>query len=656
MPVFLENKGIKKVLTLFSLAAALLIIALAFYNWWLSIICLLAFAFITYLFIKQATEFQNEIEDYISLLSYRVKKVGEEALLEMPIGILLINDDLVIEWANPYISSIFNQPSIIGESLYDVADSLVPIIRKEAESEKVVLNGHSFRVVYKKEEKLLYFLDITEQEKIEKKLKEEKPVIGVVFLDNYDEVTQGMDDLARGNLNSRVTSLLNEWAAEYGIYLKRISSERFMAVLNEKILDQLEKDQFSILEDMKKAASRSNLPLTLSIGIGAGLPSLPELGSYAQSGLDLALGRGGDQVAIKRPNGKVKFYGGKTNPMEKRTRVRARVISHALGDLMQESSKVFIMGHKFPDMDAIGSSIGILKIAQINQKEAYVIIDEQEIDSGVSKLLEEVKKRTEIYKHFISPQEALEMNLSNSLLVIVDTHKPSLVIDERLVNKCDRIVVIDHHRRSEEFVQNPLLVYMEPYASSTSELVTELLQYQPHGKIDILEATALLAGIIVDTKSFTLRTGSRTFDAASFLRSKGADTVLVQEFLKEDIDTFIKRAKLIEHVEFYKNGIAITKGSPDAEYNHVLIAQTADQLLAMEDVEASFVISRRTDGYIGISARSLGNINVQVIMEKLEGGGHLTNAATQLENVTIDDAEAMLKSVIDEYLEGGTDK
>lgn len=253
----------------------------------------------------------------------------------------------------------------------------------------------------------------------------------------------------------------------------------------------------------------------------------------------------------------------------------------------------------------------------------------------------------------ISSDDALAFDYKNTLLVIVDTHKPSFCIEEKLVEQIDRIVVIDHHRRSEEFVQNPLLVYMEPYASSTSELVTELLEYQPIEKIDIIEATALLAGIIVDTKNFTLRTGSRTFDAAAYLRSKGADTVLVQNLLRGDLDTFIKKSRIIENVEFYYDGIAIAKGDPEEVESQVLLAQTADTLLSLEKVKASFVIGRKSDRSIGISARSLGQINVQLIMEKLQGGGHLTNAATELEDVTIDEAEWMLKEAIDEYLEGG---
>jgi c-di-AMP phosphodiesterase-like protein len=246
------------------------------------------------------------------------------------------------------------------------------------------------------------------------------------------------------------------------------------------------------------------------------------------------------------------------------------------------------------------------------------------------------------------------MATDDTLLVVVDTHKPSLLIEERLLNKTDKVVVIDHHRRGEDFIKNPLLVYMEPYASSTAELITELLEYQPkRGKIDILEATALLAGIIVDTKSFTLRTGSRTFDAASYLRAQGADTILVQKFLKENIETYVKRSKIIESVSFYKEGIAIAVGDENQTNDQVIIAQTADTLLTLDGVNASFVISKRTDGAIGISARSLGEVNVQVIMEALQGGGHLTNAATQLSGISIEEAENQLKAEIDEYFEGG---
>ena len=378
------------------------------------------------------------------------------------------------------------------------------------------------------------------------------------------------------------------------------------------------------------------------------------MGELAQSSLDLVLGRGGDQVAIKRTDGKLKFYGGKTNPVEKRTRVRARVISHALRDLIQGSDKVFIMGHKMPDMDAIGAAIGVRKMARMNNIEGYVVVNFNELDGSVTRLMDEIKRDTDLFNQFINPDEALSMITEKSLVIVVDTHKPSMVIDERILDKAEKVVVIDHHRRGEEFINNTMLVYMEPYASSTAELVTELIEYQPkHEKLTMLESTALLAGIIVDTKSFTLRTGARTFEAASYLRTNGADTILVQRLLKEDIDTYVERAKLIETVELSDDGIAIAKGQEQVVYGTVLIAQTADILLTMQGVAASFVIASRADGKIGISARSLGELNVQLVMEELGGGGHLTNAACQLDVESVEEAEEMLKSVLNTKMERG---
>ncbi|KFI02257.1 cyclic-di-AMP phosphodiesterase GdpP [Bacillus spizizenii] len=642
------------------IALSIITILISFYfNWILGTVEVLLLAVILF-FIKRADSLiRQEIDAYISTLSYRLKKVGEEALMEMPIGIMLFNDQYYIEWANPFLSSCFNESTLVGRSLYDTCESVVPLIKQEVESETVTLNDRKFKVVIKRDERLLYFFDVTEQIQIEKLYENERTVLAYIFLDNYDDVTQGLDDQTRSTMNSQVTSLLNAWAQEYGIFLKRTSSERFIAVLNEHILTELENSKFSILDEVREKTSFDGVALTLSVGVGASVSSLKELGDLAQSSLDLALGRGGDQVAIKLPNGKVKFYGGKTNPMEKRTRVRARVISHALKEIVSESSNVIIMGHKFPDMDSIGAAIGILKVAQANNKDGFIVIDPNQIGSSVQRLIEEIKKYEELWSRFITPEEAMEISNDDTLLVIVDTHKPSLVMEERLVNKIEHIVVIDHHRRGEEFIRDPLLVYMEPYASSTAELVTELLEYQPKRlKINMIEATALLAGIIVDTKSFSLRTGSRTFDAASYLRAKGADTVLVQKFLKETVDSYIKRAKLIQHTALYKENIAIASLPENEEeyFDQVLIAQAADSMLSMSEVEASFAVARRDEQTVCISARSLGEVNVQIIMEALEGGGHLTNAATQLSGISVSEALERLKHAIDEYFEGGVQR
>lgn len=653
MPAFIEKRSIRYPFYGLIVITVVLLIVLAYYNWFLSLAGLLFVIPPLYYMIVIESSQRKEMEEYISRLSYRVKRVGEEALMEMPIGIMLINDEYFIEWTNPFLSSYFDEETLIGKSLYEIADTLIPLIKQEVETEVITLHERKFKVILKSEERLLYFFDVTEQKEIEKMYHEEQTVIAIIFLDNYDDLTQGMDDQMRGSINNMVTSTLNKWAQDNGIFLKRVSSDRFIAVFSEGILHSLEKGKFTVLDEIREMTSKQNVSFTLSIGVGAGTTSLPELGLLAQSGLDLALGRGGDQVAIKQPNGKVKFFGGKTNPVEKRTRVRARVISHALKDLITASDKVIIMGHKNPDMDSIGASIGIYKVAQMNQKDAYIVLNNQEVDGAVKRLMEEIRHQEQLFSRFIGPEEALEISTDKTLLVVVDTHKPALVIEERLLSKIDHVVVIDHHRRGEEFIENPVLVYMEPYASSTAELVTEFLEYQPkRGKIEMIEATALLAGIIVDTKSFTLRTGARTFDAAAYLRGQGADTILVQKFLKESVDTYIRRAKLIESVSFFRDGIAIAKGN-EIEFNdQVIIAQAADTLLTMDGVAASFVISRRSEGVIGISARSLGAVNVQVIMESLRGGGHLTNAATQLTGISVLEAERQLKLAIEEYLEG----
>ncbi|AZV49415.1 cyclic-di-AMP phosphodiesterase GdpP [Bacillus halotolerans] len=659
MPSFYEKPLFRyPIYALITLSIITILISF-YFNWIIGTVEVLLLAVILF-FIKRADSLiRKEIDAYISTLSYRLKKVGEEALMEMPIGIMLFNDQYYIEWANPFLSSCFNESTLVGRSLYDTCESVVPLIKQEVESETVTLNDRKFKVVIKRDERLLYFFDVTEQIQIEKQYENERTVLAYIFLDNYDDVTQGLDDQTRSTMNSQVTSLLNAWAQEYGIFLKRTSSERFIAVLNEHILTELENSKFSILDEVREKTSFDGVALTLSVGVGASVSSLKELGDLAQSSLDLALGRGGDQVAIKLPNGKVKFYGGKTNPMEKRTRVRARVISHALKEIVSESSNVIIMGHKFPDMDSIGAAIGILKVSQANNKDGFIVIDPNQIGSSVQRLIEEIKKYEDLWSRFITPEEAMEIANDDTLLVIVDTHKPSLVMEERLVNKIEHIVVIDHHRRGEEFIRDPLLVYMEPYASSTAELVTELLEYQPKRlKINMIEATALLAGIIVDTKSFSLRTGSRTFDAASYLRAKGADTVLVQKFLKETVDSYIKRAKLIQHTALYKENIAIASlpENEDEYFDQVLIAQAADSLLSMSEVEASFAVARRDEQTVCISARSLGDVNVQIIMEALEGGGHLTNAATQLSGISVTEALERLKGAIDEYFEGGVQR
>ncbi|PTG21428.1 DHH family phosphoesterase [Staphylococcus chromogenes] len=592
----------------------------------------------------------KKLDTYLEDLSGKVTLASNHAVKNMPIGIIVLNQNDQIEWMNQFLSER-TERNVISDPINEVYPNILKQLDKAKEIE-LTQNGYTYRVKYSKNEGILYFLDITEEAEINKAYEDEQPIIATLFLDNYDEITQNMNDTQRSEINSMVTRVISRWAQEHNVYFKRYSSDQFVAYLNRRILREIEETNFDILSQLREKSVGYRAQLTLSIGVGEGSENLIDLGEMSQSGLDLALGRGGDQVAIKSANGNVRFYGGKTDPMEKRTRVRARVISHALKDILLEGDKVIVMGHTRPDLDAIGAAIGVTRFAMMNNLESYIVLNDSDIDPTLRRVMDEIDQKPELKERFVTSDEAWDMMTSKTTLVIVDTHKPEMVIDKDILNKANRKVVIDHHRRGEDFISNPLLIYMEPYASSTAELVTELLEYQTtEQRLTRLESTVMYAGIIVDTRNFTLRTGSRTFDAASYLRAHGADTILTQHFLKDDIDTYIKRSELIRTVNLQDNGIAIAHGDEDQIYHPVTVAQAADELLSLDGVEASYVVAKREDDVIGISARSLGEFNVQLTMEALGGGGHLTNAATQMKDVTVEQAIEQLQTAIQEQID-----
>ncbi|MBF7020776.1 DHH family phosphoesterase [Staphylococcus kloosii] len=598
------------------------------------------------LMVRQALQ---KMDNYVDNLSGHISAGSNRAIKNLPIGMVVIDENENIEWMNQFMSERLDR-NVISDPVNEVYPNILKQLEKTEEIDIEDRNYH-YRVRYSEKEHILYFFDITEEVRINELYNDSKPIIATLFLDNYDEITQNMNDTQRSEINSMVTRVISRWASEYDIYFKRYSTDQFVAYLNQHILDEIEDANFDILSQLREKSVGYRAQLTLSIGVGEGSDSLIDLGELSQSGLDLALGRGGDQVAIKNQNGNVRFYGGKTDPMEKRTRVRARVISHALKDILMEGDKVIIMGHKRPDLDAIGAAIGVSRFAMMNNLDAHIVLNDSDIDPTLRRVMDSIDEKPELKERFISSEEAWDIMTSRTTVVIVDTHKPEMVIDEDILNKANRKVVIDHHRRGESFISSPLLVYMEPYASSTAELVTELLEYQPtEQRLTRLESTVMFAGIIVDTRNFTLRTGSRTFDAASYLRAHGADTILTQHFLKDDIDTYINRTELIRTVELQDNGVAIAHGPDDKIYHPVTVAQAADELLSLDGVEASYVVARREDSLVGMSARSLGAVNVQLTMEALGGGGHLTNAATQLKDVTVEEAIEQLQQAITEQM------
>ncbi|WP_339221403.1 DHH family phosphoesterase [Paenibacillus sp. FSL H8-0332] len=658
MPKFLQRRWHGYHTVWAFLLLLVLIIVVSVYNWVLGVASLFLAGTLCFTMLQAELSFRRNLVDYINGLSFRIKRVEGEAVSMLPLGIILYSEDRAVEWHNRNAGQIFSRKSLVGEGMQElmpeVMASLQNLPSKREPVKEGVLKEHRheltvddryYEVVVIPSERLLYLFDITELVVLRERYEEEKLAIGIVMMDNLDEAAQGMDDQQRTSLIAKVASEITEWSKQFEVYLRRLSSERYLMLLNHRSLQALEESRFVVLDEVREMTADLKVPMTLSIGLAYGSESASELGALAQSSLDMALGRGGDQAAVKAGQ-RLSFYGGKSNAAEKRTRVRARVIAHALRDLMQESDRVLIMGHRIPDIDAVGAAIGLLKAAQMYNVEASIVMETP--NPSITRMMEEIRKDEPLYKTFITTEQALQVMTEHTLLIVVDTHKASMTMEPRLVQYASRIVVVDHHRRGEEFINDAVLVYLEPYASSTCELVTELLQYI-HDKIKLspLEATMLLAGITVDTKHFALHTGSRTFEAAGFLRRVGADTILIQRMLKEDLQEYISKAEIIKHARMVYDQIALVVTQSGMKIPQLLIAQTADTLLGMTNVVASFVISERPDGLIGISARSLGRMNVQVVMEKLGGGGHLSNAAVQLEGTT-KEAEARLLAVLAE--------
>lgn len=624
------------------------------YNWPIGLLSLCLVFVVIFVMLRAEMKFRRELAEYTTTLSYRVNSIEGEITSRLPFGLLLYDAERTIEWHNRQVAQLFKTDSVVGIPLVELLPGLPPLTRDKKDGSKeplslvraeIEVGTETYDVRVYPEERLIYLQKMTEMAELRERYEKESLALGILLLDNLDEAFQGMDDQQRTLTIARATSLINGWARQYDVYLRRLSSERYMMLLNQAALEKLENSRFVILDEVREATSDLKVPMTLSIGVACGNEKIGELGALAQSSLDMALGRGGDQAAVKVGQ-RLSFYGGRSNAVEKRTRVRARVIAHALRDLMKRSDRVLIMGHQNPDMDVIGAAIGMLKAADRLEVEASIVLNGD--NPSISKMMERIRADLTLADRFVGPEEALAQMTERTLLVVVDTHKQSLTIEPKLVQKAKQVVVIDHHRRSEEFINEAVIVYLEPYASSASELVTELLQYiHDNMTLTPLEATTLLAGITMDTKHFTLHTGSRTFEAAGFLRRSGADTILVQRMLKEDLSEYISKADIIKNARVVMGGVAIAVTDEGRQFPQLLIAQAADTLLNMTDVNASFVIGSRPDGLTAISARSFGKINVQVVMERLGGGGHLTNAAVQLD-ISPREAEKKLMAVLED--------
>ena len=584
----------------------------------------------------------------------RVLTGEEEAAFQafaLPVAVVAPAGDIV--WANEaFAASLCNGGSFLGDN---VLKYIYPKTFRQVMGEKgtaVTHNGREYTVygARAKEGYILYFVDDTYFKAINKEYREKRPVVCLAAFDNREELVRdsfGGDD---SRITAQVDEVMRRWVIQdMNGFVRRLDSSRYLFVVDDAHVEQAKQKRFHVLDEVRAIRSaRNNMSATISIGVGRGAKDIAESERWARQALDMALGRGGDQVAVKQEGDSYEFFGGLSKGVEKRDKVRTRVIAATLTDHVKASDQIFVMGHKNSDLDSVGSAVGIWAALHKGlEKPVHIVLNRNQTLAGP--LVEMTEKAYPGESLFISPLEALQSATERSLLIVVDTHSVNFVESGELLERIPRVVVIDHHRMMVTHIKNALIFYHEPYASSASEMVTELAQYIKSSAIDGADAQALLAGIMLDTKNFVLKTGVRTFEASAFLRRRGADTVAVKKLFSDSLDTYKQKAQLVSGAEIYK-GCAIATSSWEHGDYRVAAAQAADELLSIMGVHASFVLYK-VNGDVNISARSLGDVNVQVILEEFGGGGHFTMAGAQLKNITIGDARRALIRELDDKLE-----
>lgn len=546
----------------------------------------------------------------------------------------IINSIGKVTRANKKIADVFKYDGIIDGDIFALTGIKLPeivIAAKEGTALYLKRNDKAFRILCgfigegENASVMMSFIDITSFENLKDLYNEEKPCIALINVDNLEELTPSGKEENELEISTEIDKLIRNWSAGMGAAVSRYKDHMYEMLLTQKNYKQLVVKKFSILDDVRAVETNMDFPVTLSIGIGIGGKTIAESEDYAQDALNLALGRGGDQVVVRNVKN-FEYYGGKSQSVEKGYKGKSRIIAHALKLLMTQSNKIFIMGHSNPDMDSFGAALGIYRVAKSIGKEAYIILNSY--NNTLEDIVQDAKS-LEQYE-FLTSEKALALADGSSLGVVVDTHRPILVESLELLEKINRTVVIDHHRRTEGDLPNVLLSYMESYASSASELVSEIVQYACEKKaLTKLEADALLAGIMVDTNRFAVKAGVRTFEAASWLRRAGADLENVRRYFQADVESFRLRAMCIANAQFFDNGVAMAVcpgENPDAQ---IVNSQVADELLTIKGIKASFVAGRNMKGQTVVSARSLGDMNVQLIMEEFGGGGHFNTAGAQ---------------------------
>ena len=627
------------------LAAAELAAAIGLYAW----------------FVRSSRARQKKILQYIDSITGSVDTASKSTLINSPLPIMVFRPDTgEVIWSN----EDFLQLAGVREHLFEMkVEDAVPhfptswlLEGKSRCPERVEMNGRRFQVYGSLQRAkgrsaqglvaTTYWVDVTESDSLREKYSATRPVMALIQVDNYDDLMKACPDTQRSAILAQIDEKLGQWTEGVGVLVKT-QRDHYLFLFEEEHFEHFAAEKFAVLDSIRAVKVAEGLNPTLSIGVGKDADSMAELYKGANLSLEMALSRGGDQ-AVVRTKQDFSFYGGRTKTTEKRTKVKSRVMANALGELMEDAKQIYIMGHSYADMDALGAAAGLMCIARKRRRKAQIILDQD--NNAAQLLLAQLKKLPEYENAFVDPQEAFLRLQPGTLLIVVDTNRPDFVEAPQVLESCNRVAVIDHHRRAASYIENAALNFHEPYASSASELVTELLQYlcEP-SEVLREEAEALLAGIVLDTKHFTLRTGGRTFEAAAFLRRAGADTTDVQRYFQNDLSDVVKRYDVLRRAEILPSGIAVA-AIPEDGVDRVAAAQAADELLTLRGVKASFVLCRKGAGVI-LSGRSLGEVNVQVILEALGGGGNSTTAGGQIAEGDVAEVRAKLLDVIEAYFE-----
>ena len=636
-------------------------LALSYYNVLIGIGFIAISGLVFYLNLRNSESKKLEWLKYVEDLSLNMDKTAKKSIKYLPIPMCVIEFNGKIIMHNEKFSEVTGRERLLDENINDLVGDidLTKALNDENEMySEIEYKERRYKIVYRVIKNktssdvdymmVLYWLDITDYLMLKERYINEKTVIGLIEVDGYEEVLKSAEEENRPLITADIERILSTFETESKAAMKRVSKDKFFLVMNREELKKIEFDKFEILDKIRNIDHGNTFPVTISMGIGIDGETINDNFKMAIGALDLSLGRGGDQVVVKTKDN-FSFYGGKSKAVEKKTKVKSRLIGHALREIINQSEDILIMGHRYPDMDAMGAAVGIYDLCKACGKESNIVLEN--VNDSIEIFAQKIK-RDKYYKGiFINHETAIERCKEDTLVIVLDTHRPNFTECPQLLDISDKVVVIDHHRRGVEFISDTVLLFHEIYVSSTCEMVTELIQYMDENiKINKMTAEGLLAGINLDTKNFAFKTGVRTFEAASYLRKIGADTIEVKKLFNADISDFTTKAEIIQNTKIINNRICIGYTSSEIDNVNVIIAKAADELLNIRQVEASFVLGQK-DGKVFISARSLGDINVHVMMEKLGGGGHIDIAGAQLKNVSLKKAYNMVHEIIEEFLE-----